>query len=109
LVRKTSSLAQNAVSKLNIETCLALFTRTCGTPGDIMSDYRATSSRNARATSSESASAYEGQSIVRRAEAAHIKDHHALLTFYDFPAEHWKHLRTTNVRKGFATIRRQSG
>jgi putative transposase len=21
----------------------------------------------------------------------------ALLAFYDFPAEHWKHLRTTNV------------
>jgi putative transposase len=24
------------------------------------------------------------------------KDRHAVLTFYDFPAEHWKHLRTTN-------------
>ena len=24
------------------------------------------------------------------------KDRDALLTFYDFPAEHWKHLRTTN-------------
>src|SRR5205809_2589290 len=26
-----------------------------------------------------------------------IKDRDALLAFYDFPAEHWKHLRTTNV------------
>src|SRR5262245_12490525 len=26
-----------------------------------------------------------------------IKDRDALLSFYDFPAEHWKHLRTTNV------------
>jgi transposase-like protein len=26
-----------------------------------------------------------------------IKDREALLAFYDFPAEHWKHLRTTNV------------
>jgi hypothetical protein len=26
-----------------------------------------------------------------------IKDRDALLVFYDFPAEHWKHLRTTNV------------
>ena len=25
-----------------------------------------------------------------------IKDRDALLAFYDFPAEHWKHLRTTN-------------
>jgi len=24
------------------------------------------------------------------------KDRDALLTFYDFPAEHWKHLRTTD-------------
>ena len=24
------------------------------------------------------------------------KDREALLAFYDFPAEHWKHLRTTN-------------
>src|SRR4030081_3509640 len=26
-----------------------------------------------------------------------LKDREALLAFYDFPAEHWKHLRTTNV------------
>jgi hypothetical protein len=26
-----------------------------------------------------------------------VKDRDALLAFYDFPAEHWKHLRTTNV------------
>src|SRR5436189_2872890 len=25
-----------------------------------------------------------------------IKDRDALLAFYDFPAEHWKHLRTTD-------------
>lgn len=34
------------------------------------------------------------------------KDRDALLTFYDFPAEHWKHLRTTNpIESTFATIR----
>ena len=27
------------------------------------------------------------------------KDRDALLAFYDFPAEHWKHLRTTNPMK----------
>ena len=26
-----------------------------------------------------------------------LKDRDALLAFYDFPAEHWKHLRATNV------------
>src|SRR5260370_654002 len=36
-----------------------------------------------------------------------IKDRDALLAFYDFPAEHWKHLRTTNViESSFATVRR---
>lgn len=34
------------------------------------------------------------------------KDRDVLLVFYDFPAEHWKHLRTTNpIESTFATIR----
>ena len=34
------------------------------------------------------------------------KDRDALLAFYDFPAEHWKHLRTSNpVESTFATVR----
>jgi putative transposase len=34
------------------------------------------------------------------------KDRDALLTFYDFPAEHWIHLRTTNpIESTFATVR----
>jgi len=34
------------------------------------------------------------------------KDRAALLAFYDFPAEHWKHLRTTNpIESTFATVR----
>ena len=34
------------------------------------------------------------------------KDREPLLTFYDFPAEHWIHLRTTNpIESTFATIR----
>jgi transposase-like protein len=38
-----------------------------------------------------------------------IKDRAALLSFYDFPAEHWKHLRTTNViESSFATIRHRT-
>ena len=38
-----------------------------------------------------------------------IKDRHALLAFYDFPAEHWKHLRTTNViESSFATVRHRT-
>lgn len=34
------------------------------------------------------------------------KDREVLLTFYDFPAEHWGHLRTTNpIESTFATVR----
>jgi len=38
-----------------------------------------------------------------------IKDRDALLAFYDFPAEQWKHLRTTNViESAFATVRHRT-
>ncbi len=34
------------------------------------------------------------------------KDREELLTFYDFPAEHWKHLRTSNpIESTFATVK----
>ena len=35
-----------------------------------------------------------------------LKDREELLAFYDFPAEHWQHLRTTNpIESTFATVR----
>jgi putative transposase len=37
------------------------------------------------------------------------KDRDVLLTFYDFPALHWQHLRTTNpIESAFATIRHRT-
>jgi transposase-like protein len=37
------------------------------------------------------------------------KDRDVLLTFYDFPAEHWKHLRTSNpIESTFATVRHRT-
>ena len=34
------------------------------------------------------------------------RDREALLTFYDSPAEHWKHIRTSNpIESTFATVR----
>jgi putative transposase len=37
------------------------------------------------------------------------KDREALLSYYDFPAEHWKHLRTTNpIESTFATVRHRT-
>jgi putative transposase len=35
-----------------------------------------------------------------------VKDRDVLMTFYDFPSEHWTHLRTTNpIESVFATVR----
>ena len=37
------------------------------------------------------------------------KDREPLLAFYDFPAEHWKHLRTSNpIESTFATVRHRT-
>ncbi len=44
-----------------------------------------------------------------RAVTCLTKDRDALLTFYDFPAEHWDHLRTTNpIESVFATVRHRT-
>ena len=41
-----------------------------------------------------------------RATACLEKDRAQLLAFYDFPAEHWQHLRTSNpIESTFATVR----
>jgi putative transposase len=38
-----------------------------------------------------------------------LKDRDALLTFFDFPAEHWAHLRTSNpIESVFATVRHRT-
>ena len=45
-----------------------------------------------------------------KAVAKLVKDRDALLAFYDFPAEHWKHIRTTNpIESTFATVRHRTG
>lgn len=44
-----------------------------------------------------------------RAVECLTKDRDALLAFYDFPAEHWDHLRTTNpIESVFATVRHRT-
>jgi len=44
-----------------------------------------------------------------RAVACLTKDREALLTFYDFPAEHWDHLRSSNpIESVFATVRHRT-
>ena len=44
-----------------------------------------------------------------KATACLVKDRETLMTFYDFPATHWQHLRTTNpIESTFATIRHRT-
>jgi transposase-like protein len=44
-----------------------------------------------------------------KAAACLAKDREALLVFYDFPAEHWKHIRTSNpIESTFATVRHRT-
>jgi putative transposase len=38
-----------------------------------------------------------------------VKDRDALLTFYEYPAEHWKHIRASNpIKSTFATVRHRT-
>jgi transposase-like protein len=47
---------------------------------------------------------YQGK-YLKAAECL-AKDREALLAFYDFPAEHWQHVRTSNpIESTFATVR----
>jgi transposase-like protein len=62
---------------------------------------------------SQNSSAGDGSANERikyhRAAACLTKDREALLAFYDFPAEHWKHLRTTNpIESTFASVRHRT-
>jgi transposase-like protein len=55
--------------------------------------------------------AFVGGHEVKYEKAAQslARDRDQLLTFYDFPAEHWKHLRTTNpIKSAFATVRHRT-
>jgi transposase-like protein len=60
----------------------------------------------AAAESAMTAFAAEYQAKYPKAVASLARDREQLLTYFDFPAEHWIHLRTTNpVESPFSTVR----
>ena len=65
-------------------------------------------------TSKDAAAAFDAFIAVYevkydKAATCLAKDRQALLAFYDFPAEHWKHLRTSNpIESTFATVRHRT-
>jgi transposase-like protein len=66
--------------------------------------YEAETRRDAEAQIDEFVGVYGDK--YPKAVAKIVKDRDALLSFYDFPAAHWVHLRTTNpIESTFATVR----
>lgn len=64
------------------------------------------SETKAEATQAFDAFLEDYQAKYPKATECLAKDRDVLLAFYDFPAEHWRHLRTTNpIESTFATIR----
>jgi len=74
---------------------------------DLREVYRAPNRAAAEAAIDVFAEKYRAK--YGRAVECLIKDRGALLAFYDFPAEHWDHLRTTNpIESVFATVRHRT-
>lgn len=64
-----------------------------------------------RATAEAAITTFAGKygAKYERAVTCLAKDRDALLSFYDFPAEHWDHLRTSNpIESVFATVRHRT-
>lgn len=64
-----------------------------------------------RATAESALITFEAKYAAKYGKAVDclIKDRAALLTFYDFPAEHWDHIRTSNpIESVFATVRHRT-
>ena len=71
---------------------------------DLHAIYDAASRAEAEAAFDRFLAKYEAK--YDKAAGCLAKDRAALLAFYDFPAEHWKHVRSTNpVESTFATVR----
>src|SRR6478672_1194042 len=69
--------------------------------------WMAETSKDAQAAFAAFIAAYELK--YDKAAECLAKDRQALLAFYDFPAEHWKHLRTSNpIESTFATVRHRT-
>jgi len=64
-----------------------------------------------RATAAAALTTFEKKYAAKYGKAVDCltKDRDALLAFYDFPAEHWEHVRTTNpIESVFATVRHRT-
>ena len=71
---------------------------------DLHAIYEAENRQEPRRPSTASSAKYGAK--YDKATACLTKDRDSLLAFYGFPAEHWKHVRSTNpIESTFATVR----
>ncbi len=78
-----------------------------GAKGKIHEMYRAATKQQALEAFDDFMALYEEK--YPKACACLRKDKDVLFTFYDYPAAHWKHLRTTNpIESTFATVRHRT-
>ncbi len=78
-----------------------------GAKGKIHEMYRAATKQQALEAFDDFMALYEEK--YPKACLCLRKDKEVLFTFYDFPAAHWKHLRTTNpIESTFATVRHRT-
>ena len=74
---------------------------------DLHQIWRATNRTEAKKAMDTFAAKYQAK--YAKAVTYLTKDREALLAFYDFPAEHWQHIRTTNpIESVFATVRHRT-
>lgn len=77
----------------------------------VTADLREISHAETRATALTAIETFKEKYAAKfqRGVACLTKDAEALLAFYDFPAEHWDHLRTSNpIESVFATVRHRT-
>ncbi|MDN5782998.1 MAG: IS256 family transposase [Luteimonas sp.] len=77
----------------------------------VTADLREISHAETRAAARAAIETFKEKYAARfqRGVACLTKDTEALLAFYDFPAEHWDHLRTSNpIESVFATVRHRT-
>lgn len=77
----------------------------------VTADLREVSHAETRAAALAAIETFKGKYGAKfpRAVVCLTKDTEALLAFYDFPAEHWDHLRTSNpIESVFATVRHRT-
>jgi transposase-like protein len=79
------------------------FESQAGAAGDLDAETKEGCARGVRCLRRDWGEKYE------KAVACLVKDRDALLAFYDFPAEHWKRVRTSNViESAFAMVRQRT-